>query len=66
MIFSSLLFSLNDKYTLYFFINFKNIPKASESTSVVVNYVSCGSWLVIVLDFMLWETHCYTSITQCN
>lgn len=53
---SSLLFSLNAKCTLYFFNDFKNTPKASEPTSVVVKYAFCGNLLVVVgdLDFMLW------------
>lgn len=49
MIFSCSLFSFHAKFALYFFNNFKNTPKASEYTSLVVNYVLSGN-LIVVLD----------------
>lgn len=51
---SSLFFSLNAKYTLYFFNNFKNTPKASEHTSLVINYVLSGNLIVLVLDHCIF------------
>lgn len=52
----------------YIFLNdFKNPPKASEYTSLVVNYVLSGNLIVIVLDNWILccvDTCCFTSIAQ--
>jgi len=53
---SSLFFSFNAKYTLYFFNNFKNTPKASEYPCLVINYVPSGNLIVLVLD------HCILAV----